>query len=173
MSASIGKVFEKEMSKVFKLLFSLTMAAHHRLADSGAAGSMIAEQPSDYLLGLPPGCSALLNGQRLCFLEVKASEAKHSLPKDAVRPAQRGAIARFRHLLGIPYYILFWDAQEGVIQLWDGMAIHDNARIDKAFLLATWKDVGVINRLRTEVVVAALIDYFQIPPATTTLNKAR
>lgn len=161
------------MGKVFKILFASTLAAHHRLADSGAAGTVIAEQPSDYLLGLPPGCSNLINGQRLCFIEVKASEVKHSMPKDAVRSSQRGAIGRFRALLGIPYFILFWDAQLGVIQLWDGMAIHDNDRIDKAYLLATWSDVGVINRLRHEVVATKITEYFQIPSSVITLNKAR
>ena len=161
------------MLEVFKILFAKTLTAHHRLADSGAAGTLIAQQPSDYLLGLPDGCINLTNGQRLCFFEVKASEAKHSMPKDAVRPAQRGAIGRFRAILGLPYFILFWDAQLGVIQLWDGMAIHDNDRIDKAYLLATWSDVGVINRLRHEVVAAKIIDYFQIPSSTSTLNKAR
>lgn len=173
MAASIGGVFEREMGKVFKLLFVQTLVAHHRLADSKAAGTKIAEQPSDYLLGLPPGCAHLISGQRLCFLEVKASEKDHTMGKDAVRPAQRGAIARFRHLLGIPYYIMFWDAQLGVIQLWDGLAVHDNHRIDKRYLLATWSDVGVINRLKYQNVVNHITAYFQIPNSVATLNKTR
>ncbi|QYW06501.1 hypothetical protein uan_089 [Pseudomonas phage UAntarctica] len=173
MAASIGGVFEGEMGKVFKLLFEQRLVAHHRLADSKAAGTKIAEQPSDYLIGLPQGCRNLINGQRLCFLEAKASEKHSTMGKDAVRPVQRGAIARFRFLLGIPYYIIFWDSQLGAIQLWDGLAIHDNNRIDKTFLLATWRDVGVINRLRHQVVVDYIVDYFQIPKGVDTLNKTR
>lgn len=173
MAASIGGVFEKEMVQVFKLLFTQRLVSYHRLTDTAAAGSVVAEQPSDYLLGLPAQCQNLHEGQRLCFLEVKASEKHHSMPKDAVRPSQRGAIGRFRALLGIPYYILFWDAQEGVIQLWDGMAVHDTARINKQFLLATWTAVGVINKLQKQRVVDLLVDYFQIPSYADTLNKSR
>lgn len=173
MAASIGKVFEKEMVEVFKMLFLQRLVSYHRLTDTGAAGSIVAEQPSDYLLGLPAQCQNLHEGQRLSFLEVKASEKYHSMPKDAVRPSQRGAIGRFRALLGIPYYILFWDAQDGVIQLWDGMAIHDNARIDKKFLLATWPNIGVINKLQRQRVVDHLVDYFRIPTYADTLNKSR
>lgn len=173
MAASIGKVFEKEMVQVFKMLFEQRLVSYHRLSDSGAAGSIVAEQPSDYLLGLPAGCQNLQEGQRLCFLEVKASEEHSTMPKAAVRPAQRGAIARFRFLLGIPYYIMFWDAQNGVIQLWDGIAVHDTARIDKRHLLATWPNVGVINKLQRQRVVDLIADYFRIPTYADTLNKSR
>ncbi|QBJ04536.1 Holliday junction resolvase [Pseudomonas phage Lana] len=173
MAASIGKVFEKEVQLVMKLLFEQRLVSYHRLADTGAAGSLIAEQPSDYLLGLPAGCSNLLGDQRLCFLEVKASEKNITMPKDAVRPSQRGAIARFRFLLEIPYYILFWDAQNGVIQLWDGIAVHDTVRIDKRYLLATWPNVGVINKLQRQRVADLLADYFQIPCKGDTLHKSR
>lgn len=173
MAASIGGVFEKEMVLVFRMLFEQRLVSFHRLTDTAAAGSTVAEQPSDYLLGLPSGSGNLQDGQRLCFLEVKASEKYHSMPKDAVRASQRGAIGRFRALLGIPYYILFWDAQDGVIQLWDGMAVHDTARINKQYLLATWTAVGVINKLQKQRVVDLLVDYFQIPSYADTLNKSR
>jgi hypothetical protein len=173
MAASIGKVFEKEMGKVFDLLFAQRLVSYHRLTDTGAAGSIVAEQPSDYLLGLPAGCQNLHEGQRLCFLEVKASEEHSTMPKSAVRASQRGAIGRFRFLLEIPYYILFWDAQNGVLQLWDGLAVHDNARIDKQYLLATWDNIGVINRLQHQRVADLLVGYFHIPKRGDTLNKPR
>lgn len=173
MAVSIGKVFEGEMVIVMRMLFEQRLVSFHRLTDTGAAGSIVAEQPSDYLLGLPAGCKNLQEGQRLCFLEVKASEKHSTMPKDAVRPSQRGAIGRFRFLLGIPYYILFWDSQKGVIQLWDGIAVHDTVRIDKRYLLATWTNVGVINRLQRQRVVDLLADYFQIPTKGDTLHKPR
>jgi hypothetical protein len=173
MAAHIGKVFEKEMVKVMKLLFEQRLVSYHRLTDTGAAGSVVAEQPSDYILGLPAACKNLHEDQRLCFLEVKASEKHSSMPKDAVRPSQRGAIARFRFLLGVPYYILFWDAQNGGMQLWDGLAVYDNARIDKKFLLASWENTGVINRLQHQRVADLLVDYFQIPKRGDTLHQPR
>lgn len=173
MAASIGGVFEKEMVLVFRMLFEQRLVGFHRLSDTAAAGSVVASQPSDYLLALPAGSDNLLDKQRLCFFEVKASEKHSSMPKDAVRPSQRGAIGRFRALLGIPYYILFWDAQNGVMQLWDGLAVHDNARIDKQYLLATWSGVGVINKLQKQRVVDLIVDYFRIPSHADTLNKPR
>lgn len=173
MAASIGKVFEREFAKVIRHLAETRAVGLARFPDSGDAGSLISAQPSDYLLGLPPGCTGLLDGQRLMFLEVKASEEHHKLGKAMVRPAQRGAISKFRYLLGIPYFILFWDAQDGVIQLWDGIAIHGERNIRKEFMLAEWHGVGVINRLNYEVVADYLSTYFQIPLTKDTLAKAR
>lgn len=172
MAASIGKVFEKEMVIVMRMLFDQRLFSYHRLTDTGAAGSIVAEQPSDYLIGLPPGSGNLLAGQRLAFLEVKASEEHHKLGKSMVRPAQRRAIACYRFLLDIPYYILFWDAQDGVIQLWDGQAVMSD-RLDKSLMLAEWSGIGVINKLQRQRVVDHLADYFQIPPKADTLHKAR
>ena len=70
MAASIGGVFEKEMVIVMRMQFEQRLVSFHRLSDTAAAGSMVAAQPSDYLLGLPAACHILLVGQRLCFLEV-------------------------------------------------------------------------------------------------------
>lgn len=173
MAASIGKVFEREMAKVVKLMLETRAVGLVRFPDSAAAGTLISAQPSDYLLGLPPGSKNLLDGQRLAFLEVKASEEHHKLGKAMVRPAQRGAIAKFRYLLGVPYYILFWDAQDGVIQLWDGIAIHGEGNIKKSMMLAEWSGVGTINRLNTERVAGLIADYFHIPSIKDTLTKAR
>lgn len=173
MAASIGKVFEREMAKVVRLLIETRAVGLVRFPDSGDAGSLIAAQPSDYLLGLPPGCVNLHDGQRMMFLEAKASEEHHKLGKAMVRPAQRGAIAKFRYLLNIPYYIVFWDAQDGVIQLWDGLAIHGERNIRKEFMLAEWKGCGSYTRLNTKAVADHIADYFQIPITKDTLSKAR
>lgn len=173
MAASIGKVFEREMGKVVRLLTETRAVGLVRFPDSGDAGSLISAQPSDYLLGLPPGCVNLHDGQRVMFLEVKASEKEHKLGKAMMRPAQRGAIAKFRYLLNIPYFILFWDAQEGVLQLWDGIVIHNERNIHPSMMLAEWKGCGSYTRLNTQAVANYIGDYFQIPLTKDTLAKAR
>lgn len=174
MAAHIGKVFENEIQAVFRQLKESHLVGWHRLSDSGAAGSLIAAQPSDYVIGLPPGSVNLLDSQRLIFLEVKASEVKSSLTKDMVRSAQRGAIGVYRHLLNIPYLIMFWDARGGVIELWDGAAIDpDQTRLDKSCKIAHWAGCGVINKLRYAEVSKHIVDHFQIPPKAVTLQKAR
>lgn len=173
MAADIGKVFEKEVVKVFNLLKAQYLVGWHRLTDTGAAGSIVSAQPSDYILALPRGSSNLLDEQRLMFLEVKASEKHHTLGKAMVRPSQRGAIATFRKVLSVPYLILFWDAQLGVLQLWDGIAIASDTNINKRDMLAEWSDVGSINRLLTQRVVDHLVDYFHIPKMAYTLQLIR
>jgi len=172
MAADIGKVFEKEIRKVFVILKDQRHVAWHRLLDTGAAGNTVGEQPSDFLLGLPPGCTNLLDNQRLMLLEVKASEKHHTLGKAMMTPSQRGAIARYRQMLNIPYVILFWDTQDGVIQMWDGAAILGEKNINKRDMLAQWSDCGVISKLRHEVVAKYLIEYFQIPAGAATLAAA-
>lgn len=172
MAADIGAVFEGELVKVFSLLKETHLLAWHRFADTKSAGSVIAEQPSDYLLGLPPGSAGPLDGQRLFYLEAKASEKYHTLQKAAVKSAQRGAIARNRHLNQLAYLIFFWDTQLGVIQVWDGEAVMSD-RLDKQYLLTTWENCGTVTRLATKVVVQHMIEHFQIPPAAATLANVR
>lgn len=173
MAADVGKIFEKQLIQVFNVLKKERMVGFHRLADTGAAGSVIAPQPSDFLLALPPGSESPLNHQRLFFLEAKASEKHHTLQKAAIKPAQRGAIAHYRHLLQLPYLLLFWDAQDGVMQLWDGIAAYGDQNLDKRRILTTWPDCGVINKLRTDHVAACFVDYFRIPLLSDTLAKSR
>ena len=172
MAAHIGKVFENELTKVLKLLKETHLVGYHRLADTGAAGNMIASQPSDYLVALPPGSRSPLADQRMFFLEVKASEIETSLKKDMIRPSQRGAVGSFRVLLNIPYLILFWSSATGDMELWDGVAVQD-ARINRAHRLAVWRNTGVINKLRTEAVAAMIVDHFAIPLASDTLKSSR
>jgi hypothetical protein len=173
MAADIGKVFEGEMTEVFKQLKAQYLVGWHRLTDTGAAGSVVSAQPSDYILGLPPGAETGLDGQRMMFLEIKASEVHHKLAKAMVRPSQRGAIGTFRYMLGIPYFILFWDTQLGVLQLWDGIAIQGEKNIDKRHMLAQWEGIGCINKLITQRVVDHLVAYFHIPRSAVTLEKVR
>ena len=171
MAADIGKIFEKEIRAVFTLLKTSHLLGCQRFSDTGSAGSVVAAQPADYLLGFPAG-SAVYGDQRLAFVEVKASEVNHTLGKSMVRSEQRKAISWYRKLLNIPYFILFWDSQLGIIELWDGIAV-DAPRMDKRHRLAVWQNCGTINRLRHEVVAKYIADHFQIPAAAVTLQKVR
>lgn len=170
MAADIGKIFENEFSKVLKLLKETHLVASHKLTDTGSAGNVVSAQPSDYLMGLPPGSKVPLNDQRLFFVEVKASEKHATLGKAMMRPAQRGAIAQYRYLLDLPYLVFFWDAVGGRIQLWDGVAIMGEKNISKKHMLVEWADVGSY-RLRTEFVAQQITDHFLIPLASDTLAK--
>ncbi len=171
--SSIGGVFETEIQKVFTHLKATHCLGWHRLSDTAAAGSVVAAQPSDYLVGLPPGSKSPLQGQRLMFVEVKASEVETKLGKAMLRPAQRGAIHYFRLLLDIPYLVIFWSASTGKIQLWDGLAIHGEGRMNKNHMLVEWDACGTVNKLRHVAVAQYLADYFQLPPAADTLAKVR
>jgi hypothetical protein len=165
----IGHIFEAELQKVFRQLGESHLLQWHRFPDTRAAGSIIAEQPSDYIIGLPPGSRG---EQRLFFLEAKASEKDKKLQKGAIRPAQRGAIHRFRYLLDLPYLVIFWNSDEGFIELWDGIAIVDD-RLDVKHRLAKWPDCGTVNKLRTAHVAACLSSYFLIPSSSATLKNLR
>lgn len=171
--STIGGVFEGEIQKVFNILKKAHCLGWHRLSDTAAAGSVVAAQPSDYLVGLPPGSRSPLLSQRLMFVEVKASEVETKLGKAMLRPAQRGAIHYFRLMLDIPYLVLFWSASTGRIQMWDGLAIHGEGRMNKSHMLIEWEACGTVNRLRHDVVAQYLADYFQLPPAAATLAKVR
>lgn len=171
--STIGGVFEGEIQKVFNILKKAHCLGWHRLSDTAAAGSVVAAQPSDYLVGLPPGSRSPLLSQRLMFVEVKASEVETKLGKAMLRPAQRGAIHYFRLMLNIPYLVLFWSASTGRIQMWDGLAIHGEGRMNKSHMLIEWDACGTVNRLRHDAVAQYLADYFQLPPAAATLAKVR
>ena len=172
MATDIGKIFEKEIQKVFRALRESHLLGWHRLADTGAAGgSIVAAQPSDYLLALPAGARSPLAGQRLFFCEVKASEKNSTLTKQAMQPAQRGAISFYRELLKLPYLVLFYDAERGVIQVWDGAAVVQEERISKSYLLASIENAGHGIKLNADVVSRGLADYFALPSMATTLAR--
>lgn len=154
----IGKRFEQEFRKVLLQLQETHGVAFHRLPDSMAAGSIIAEQPSDYVMAVPNGTEA----QRFWFIEVKTSEKFSKLQKSMVRPAQRGAICRFRMKLGIPYFILFWDWNGGRIELWDGLNVVQEANLSVKDRLAEWPNCGAMGKLNVETVAGHIIDHFKL-----------
>lgn len=171
MAVDIGKIFEKELEKVFRSLEESHVLAWHRFPDTGAAGgNILAEQPSDYLLGLPLG-SVSPFGQRMMLAEAKASEKKASLSKAAMRPSQRRAICVYRMLLQLPYLVFFWDASSGVMQVWDGAGVVGEDRINPKFILFSADDVGSGLKLRTAVVAAHFVNWFQLPAKAETLKR--
>lgn len=171
MAADIGKVFEDQVKEVLSSLRKTHFVEWRRFTDTGAAGSVVSEQPSDYLVGLPPGSAGPRQG-RLFFLEVKASEKNNTLQKAMVKSSQRGAINCFRRMLDIPYLILFWDSVGGSLQLWDGIAVSED-RLDKRHILAQWHGIGSINRLLVGKVADHLVDHFLIPDRKFTLANLR
>lgn len=171
MAQDIGKIFEKELEKVFRSLKESHLLGWHRLADTSAAGgSIINAQPSDYLLALPPGSRSPVDGQRLLFVEAKASEKHRSLTKGAMQPSQRGAVSLYRVMLQLPYLVLFWDAANGSLQVWDGAAAVDEARISDRYQLAEFNGVGAGIRLNTERVAEVLAGWFDLPGKAKTLE---
>lgn len=172
MAAEIGHVFEAEVRKVLDLLKTAHHVAFHRLADTKSAGAVIAEQPADYLVGLPRGSQLPGTDQRMFFLEAKASTEKTTLGKAAMQPAQRGAIARWRHLAQLPYLVLFWDSVGGTLQLWDGIKIMSDKNLKRSDALEEWVNCGMVTKLRTEYVAKLLVEYFEIPDGAATLASA-
>jgi len=172
LATDIGKIFEKELEKVFRSLKETHLLGWHRLADTGSAGgAIISAQPSDYLLALPPGSVSPRDNQRLFFVEVKASEKNRLLSKAAMQPAQRGAISFYREMLQLPYLVLFYDVENGEVQVWDGAAVVQEARIDPIFILARFKSVGYAHKLNQDAMRAALIGYFDLPQAAETIRR--
>lgn len=163
MATDIGKLFEKEMQGVFNALKESHLLGWHRLADSGTAGGFVQGQPSDYLVALPPGSRSPLDGQRLMFVEVKASEKNAALTRKAMQPSQRGAICYYRELLKLPYLVIFYDATAGCLQVWDGAAVPGEGRIDPRYCLARFDSAGYGAKLNKSAVAAFLVDWFQIP----------
>ncbi|MCY1362467.1 hypothetical protein D9M69_491870 [compost metagenome] len=88
-----------------------------------------------------------------------------------MRPSQRGAVARYRMVLSLPYLVFFWDALCGVIQVWDGAAVHGTERLKATspHKLAEWESVGAGVRLDTAKVAGHLARFFELPDRAETL----
>lgn len=171
MAVDIGKVFEKELEKVFRSLEKSNLLGWHRFVDTGTAGGMVAAQPSDYLMMLPADSQSPLSGQRMLFVEAKASEKKPALTRAAMQPSQRRAISLYRMMMQIPYLVFFWDAEQGVMQIWDGEAVIGEGRVDPAYKLAEFHDIGAGLRLNTERLAACLAEWFSLPEKSITIAR--
>lgn len=175
MSADIGKIFEKQLERqVLEPLNKARLVEWHRFVDSHTAGNIVLPQPSDYLLGLPPGSSTLKGcNQRVVFFEAKASDKHETLQKSAVSSDQRGAIQRWRMLLDVPYLVIFYSAAANAVEIWDGKSIIEGSRLKKDSRLVRVEKAGAGRRINEFVFGETLIDFFNIPKAAETVRRYR
>lgn len=165
MSTDIGKIFEKQLEKVFNRLKGTHLLGWHKFADSASAGgAFVQEQPADYLLAPPPQGE---EPAKMLFLEAKASEKHRRLQKAMLRPAQRGAIHFYGELLGQTYIVLFWDVEGRRLELWDGIVALSDRRDKQP--MQVWESISVGTKLDIEKVAEALA--MDMPPATVTLAR--
>lgn len=175
MAVDVGKVFESELEGVLKLLKESHLLCWHRFPDThSAGGNIIQPQPSDYILGLPPGAYVPSKGrgqlvQRSVYFEAKASEEHRSLQKSAVRAEQRGFIHLYAGMLQLPYLICHYSTLTGNIQLWDGRAIAE-PRLNKEKHLLLEFPAGVGRKLNKAKCCLALVDFFSLPDKLKTVN---
>lgn len=175
MSTDVGKVFEAELENVFRLLDDSHLLAWHRFPDThSAGGNGIQPQPSDYLLGLPPGASIPsktrgVNVNRSIFFEAKASEKHRSLQKKAIRSEQRGFIHRYSGLLHLPYLVCHYSTLTGNIQIWDGLAITESRLNQDKHLLAEFS-AGTGRKLNKERCALAFVEIFSLPDKLKTVK---
>lgn len=171
MATDCGKLFEKELEKAFRRLRQYHLVGWHRLTDTSAArGVTVGQQPSDYLLALPEGSRSPLGGQRLFFVEAKASEKYSSLTKSMMEPSQRGAIKFYRELLHLPYLVLFYSSVTGDLQVWDGAEVTKDTRIDKLSPLTTLRGVGTGMAINHSSIADHLLSFFAVPAKTEIIN---
>lgn len=168
MSADIGDVFEKQLEDVLRSLNNSHLVQWHAFPDRKRSnGGAIANQPSDYLLGLPEGSAP---DQRCMFLEAKASDKHQSLRKDMVRSGQRGFINTWGGLLDLNYLIIFYSAQSGTLELWDGQCVTRPRLSKEHHLLDQLKGAGSGRELNKEKVADFLVKHFDLPPKGVTLE---
>ena len=175
MATDVGKVFEDELQVVLKSLNKSHLLAWHRFPDTHSAGGNIIQcQPSDYLLGLPPGAHVPCKGcgrieQRNVFFEAKASETHRSLQKAAIRPEQRGFIHMYAGMLRLPYLVCHYSTLTGNIQLWNGLAITD-PRLNKDKHLLAEFSAGTGRKLNKERCALAFVEFFSLPDKLKTVK---
>jgi hypothetical protein len=107
------KILETEIEDHLKAYQRLHPIFYHRFPDSRAAGNLIADQPSDFLVADKRG---------MILLEAKFSEVHDSLRSSfsgAVSPGQI-ASARLAHRAGQRYLFLFYSSSSGFFELWPG-----------------------------------------------------
>lgn len=173
MAKDIGKLFEKELEACFRILKEQFLLGWHRLPDTGAAGgNIIQAQPSDYLLMLPPGSRVFGDGQRVVFLEAKASEKKGSLTRAAMQPSQRSAVALYSGVLRLPYLIFFYDAQDGALEVWEGVSVLGAGRMDPEHRLARFSNVGTGAKLNRDLLSTLLSCWLALPDRRVTLSSS-
>jgi hypothetical protein len=108
------KGLEDAVSNYMKALQRAYPIFFHRFADSRAAGNLISDQPSDFLI------CAKRHGAT--FLEAKFSEIHDTLRSSfaAAVTANQLASARLAHRAGQRYLILFYSSCANRFELWPG-----------------------------------------------------
>ena len=108
------KGLEDAVSSYMKALQRAYPIFFHRFADSRAAGNLIADQPSDFLVAA--------KGQGMTLLEAKFSEVHDTLRScfSGAVTANQLASARLAHRAGQRYLILFYSSCAGQFELWPG-----------------------------------------------------
>lgn len=116
LATQIGDYFEGVVKDALKVMAARTSVCWYRLSDTGSAGGRahIGSQPADFLLA---SC------KQAVMLEVKASATHDDLTKSLMRPAQRLAIHQWSVENELPYLVLFWSFDTGIVQLWDGKEV--------------------------------------------------
>lgn len=171
MATDVGGVFEDELEAVFRVLKEEYLLGWHRFPDTHSAGGMVIQpQPSDYLVGIPSGGGLPTSDQRLVFLEAKATEKHSSLQKSAVSPHQRGFINLYSGMLNVPYIICHYSTVTGNIQLWDGMAVTGEGRVNKGSLMVEFA-AGSGRKLNKDAAVQGFVDFFSLPSKVKTLKR--
>lgn len=104
---------EKDISNYLKALQRSYPIYFHRFADSRAAGNLISDQPSDFLVATKHG---------MTFLEAKFSEVHDTLRAcfSGAVTANQLASARLVHRAGQRYLILFHSKCANRFELWPG-----------------------------------------------------
>lgn len=174
MATSVGKAFEEELENVFRSLKDSHLLGWHRFPDTHSAGGQVIQpQPSDYLLGLPHGSNLplgnALSGQRLVFLEAKASEKHENLQKSAISAEQRGFIHMYSGMLQLPYLVCHYSAKNGSMQLWDGRAVMQD-RLSQADHLLFEFSAGSGRKLHKPKVAEELSGFFSLPDKRKTVK---
>lgn len=166
MATDIGKIFENQLQGALNKLKARHWIYWHRFPDTtSAGGSIIQNQPSDYLLGIPEGASIMAGTQqRTALFEAKASEKYATLPKAAVKPGQRGHIHRWAGLCNLPYQIIFWSQPAGVVEIWDGMGVvNAKSRLDKRFRLLVSEPLSKGPDIDDEKLCEVLAEFYSLP----------
>ena len=167
MSTDIGKVFEKELEKVFRSLKETHCLGWHKFPDSAAAGgAYINAQPSDNLMTLPPTCR--LFDTPMFFLEAKASETHKKLQMAMLRPSQRGAINFYSGLMRVPYLVFFWDVKGRRIEIWEGLTALSRQRSKMPVWVLSGVSTG--RKMNIPALTAQLAKQLRLPPIKETLE---
>ena len=124
----------------------------HRFYDTRSAGSLLPQQPADFLILPQTG--------RTIFLEAKFSEGHESLRQcfSGLVKGHQLASARLVHRAKAEYRVLFYSGLSGLVELWDGHYLAEqralgehlalSARLHHGFSLIETLDTHVLRLIK-------------------------